>query len=389
VHDYRARQQRVYQWLAGRACGAAVLVDFEGMRDRSLRYLSGHVGDALLFLFGAEAAEGGAGESLLVPWDLPLAERLATVDRLVAYQEYDRRLEKALEAILTARGVGSVELTGRLPFPLVERLKAALPAVKLSCREEGLDAFLAAQRAVKDQEELVCIRRACRITDELLALVEERLGDPRGVSEVQMALLLEAEARDRGAEGMSFETLAAGASRSFGIHCFPAVTGGPFASPGLSILDFGVSFAGYASDVTTTVLRGALSPGQQKMHRAVEEAYTLAVSRCRPGVATTEIAGAVTELFASRGLSMPHGLGHGVGLDNHEEPFFRSRDAGGERADPPRLRPGMPFLRPGMVITIEPGLYDPGEGGIRLENDVLVTETGCEVLTSSHLISLG
>jgi Xaa-Pro dipeptidase len=385
VHDYRARQRRVYQWLADGGRTAAVLADFEGMRDRSLRYLSGHVGDALLFLFLSEAVPSGeslpAGESLLIPWDVPLAERLATVDRLTAYQEYDRRLENALATVLRSREVHSVELTGRLPFPLMERLQAALPEVELSCREEGLDAFLAEQRAVKDAEELACIRRACRITDELLALVEERLRDPRGVSEVQMALLLESEARNRGAEGMSFQTLAAGGNRSFGIHCFPAVTAGPFGPPGLSILDFGVSFAGYGSDVTTTVLRGRLSPRQQEMRRAVEEAYALAVSRCRPGVATTQIAAAVTELFASRGFSMPHSLGHGLGLDSHEAPSFRSLDKGGERAEPPGLRPG-------MVVTIEPGLYDPGEGGIRLENDLLITETGCEVLTSSHLICL-
>jgi len=262
-----------------------VLVDFEGLRNRSLRYLCGHPADALLFLFpartgGAEGAGGanggqgaaGAGESLLVAWDLPLAQRLACVDGGIAYEDYDRSLHQAVTTVLAERGVRSAELSGGLPFPLVQGLQAALPAVEIRCRDGGLDGCLAGAREIKDAEEIACLREACRITDELLALVEDRVRGPRDLSETQVALLLESEARARGAEGMGFETLAAGPGRSFGIHCFPAVTGGPFASTGLSILDFGVCFAGYGSDVTTTVLRGPLRPGQRRMRAAVRRA---------------------------------------------------------------------------------------------------------------------
>lgn len=368
----RSRQERVREWLAAEGCDAAVIVDLESLRDRSLRYLSGHFGDALLFLLGRE--------TLLVPWDLPLAQRLACVDRLTAFERYERSVLVAVTEVLSEQRVRRVELSGKLPFPLVDRLKAALPQTEILCREDGVDALVSRLRERKDPAELARLRQACRITDELLRLVEEKVRDPHPPSEAQLALLLEAEARARGAEGMSFETLAAGPPRSFGIHCFPAVTGGPFASPGLSILDFGVSFEGYGSDVTTTVLRGPSSARQQEMRRAVEAAYALAVSRCRPGEATTEIAAAVNECFASRGFSMPHGLGHGIGLDSHEAPRFRLRP-GEPSADSPRLAPG-------MVFTIEPGLYDPQEGGIRLENDLLVTETGCELLTRSRLIDL-
>ena len=121
----RARQERVREWLAAEGCEAAVIVDLEGLRDRSLRYLSGHVGDALLFLFSA------VRETLLIPWDLPLAQRLSCVDRLTAFERYERSVLLAVTEVLTEHRVRRVELSGKLPFPLVDRLKAALPQTEI------------------------------------------------------------------------------------------------------------------------------------------------------------------------------------------------------------------------------------------------------------------
>jgi Xaa-Pro dipeptidase len=372
---YKARQGRLLRHLAENDLEAAVLVDLEGNRNPSLRYLCGHPQDALLFVFAT-------GDTLLLPWDLPLAERHAVVGRMKAFEEYGRSEELAIRSVLSEAGIRSAELPARLAYPLVESLKSALPDTALLCRTDGLDVRLREWRAVKDEQELAALRRACAITDTLLAEVETMLLEPTnaagGVREMDLALHLEARARELGADGMGFETLAAGPERSFAIHCHPPVTAQGFGGLGCSILDFGVVVDGYTSDVTVTAVRGRLSARQEEMVKAVRGAYELSVSLCRPGVMPAEAARAVDEYFESRGLRMPHALGHGVGLEPHEPPVLRVRESPGSTTP----------LQPGMVFTLEPGLYAPGEGGVRLENDFLCTSKGVEALTSARLLHL-
>ncbi|MCL2762611.1 MAG: M24 family metallopeptidase, partial [Treponema sp.] len=162
---------------------------------------------------------------------------------------------------------------------------------------------------------------------------------------------------------------------SFGIHAFPSWTSAPFGGQGLSILDFGVRYGGYCTDVTLTFVRDP-SPQQKKMVDLVEKAAKLAVEMAVNGVETRALADAVAQFFAKSKKSMPHGLGHGLGLDVHEYPFIRTR------------RDGEWKLVPGMVFTLEPGLYDPVHGGCRLENDILMTETGKTMLTEARIIWL-
>ncbi|MBN1837978.1 MAG: aminopeptidase P family protein, partial [Spirochaetales bacterium] len=291
--------------------------------------------------------------------------------------------EAAIRSVLADAAVRTAELPGTLPFPLVESLKSSLSGTILSCRSDGLDRLLRQWRALKDEEELASLRRACRLTNELLAEVEALLLDPGAgqearLREVDLALGLETGALERGAEGMGFETLAAGPERSFAIHCFPTVTSGRFGVQGLSILDFGVVVEGYTSDVTLTVAQGPLSGRQEEMIGAVRGAYELAAALCGPGVETPTVARAVDEHLEGRGFRMPHSLGHGIGLEAHEEPLLRSRTAPG----------GGTTLEPGMVFTLEPGVYEAGEGGVRLENDFVCTAAGVEALTSARLVRL-
>jgi Xaa-Pro dipeptidase len=373
---YRGRQRRLCEYLGDHDLEAAVLVDLEGSRNRSVRYLCGHPQDALLFLFAS-------GDTLLLPWDLPMAERHAVVGSCTPFEAYGRSEETAIRSVLADVGVRSAELPGTLAYPLVEALKASLPGTALSCRSDGLERQLREWRAIKDEAELSAVRRACRITDELLGEVEAQLRESAGGSgselrEVDLGLRLETAARERGAEGMGFETLAAGPERSFAIHCFPTVTAGRFAAQGFSILDFGVAVDGYTSDVTLTAVRGPLNARQEEMLNAVRGAYDLAVSLCGPGVEPRTVALAVDEHLESRGFHMPHSLGHGIGLDAHEEPLLRSRKGSGR----------MVTLEPGMAFTLEPGVYHSEQGGVRLENDFLCTDAGVEALTSARLIRL-
>jgi Xaa-Pro dipeptidase len=130
--------------------------------------------------------------------------------------------------------------------------------------------------------------------------------------------------------------------------------------------------------VTLTVARGRLSETQERMIALVEEAYDAAVAACKPGVSPQAPAQKVDAIFTAAGVKMPHGLGHGIGLDAHEGPGLRAL------GDPPPY-----MLSPGMVFTIEPGLYDPGLGGVRKENDVLISEKGSRVLTRARILRIG
>lgn len=231
-------------------------------------------------------------------------------------------------------------------------------------------------RSVKDADEIATIEQACAITDKIIDLIEKQLKTGKIKTETDVALLIEKESRAAGAEGTGFETLAAGPERSFGIHAFPPYTSGAFPAPGMSILDFGVKYRGYTSDVTLTVTAGELSPAQEKQIALVEKAYKAALELYKPGKPTRESSLKADEIFHKAKRSMPHALGHGIGLEAHEGPAIRNRED------------NTWVYEPGMVVTLEPGLYHPDHGGCRLENSILITEDGNRVLTHARIIRL-
>jgi Xaa-Pro dipeptidase len=372
AQTYAERRARVAARLREEGMAALLIEDTEGRRNPSIRYLSGHPADALLVI----SAEGA---SILIAWDVNMAASLAHVENVAAYTDFERLPQKALAGGLERLGVkkgGQVELPSVTPYPRYIDYVDALPDYDLVCRAEGMDAFIEDMRAVKDSAELALYRRAAAITDGLIDEIEAAVRAGRIRSEMDAALFIERECRARGCEGTGFETLAAGPSRSFGIHAFPPYGAGDFAVNGMSILDFGLKLDGYTTDVTMSFIRGKLPPRAERMIELVEAAYAACFSRCGPGVPSRQVALAADEVFAAEGFSMPHGLGHGVGLEAHEAPAVRSR------AD------NAAILAPGHIITIEPGLYDPELGGVRLENDVLITAEGAEVLTHSRIVRL-
>jgi Xaa-Pro dipeptidase len=376
---FRSRQARLAAWLGREGLRAAVLDDFEGARCGTVRWLCGQPTDAILVVFAA-------GRSVLVPWDVNMAAAMAEVDRVIPYADFKRSFGDAVAGVLAeAGGAGAGGAAGKVEFPARTshlrhaELAGRLAGAEVVIRSDGLDAFLRRERSIKDALEVEVLDRAARITNEVIAEVEKAvMGRPAGsLREVDVAHMVEREALARGAEGLGFETLAAGPSRSWGIHCFPAFSAGPFGGPGLSILDFGVRVDGYTTDVTLTVARGPLSAEQQRMVELVEKAYAVSVAAVAAGVSPREPALRADEVFTASGLRMPHALGHGIGIDAHEGPLLRSSGD----------LPDASFLA-GMVFTIEPGLYDPVHGGVRLENDVLITPTGPRVLTGSRIIRL-
>ena len=356
-----------------------MLEDFENSRNLTLRWLSGHPTDAIFVAFAD-------GRTVLVPWDVNLANDRAAVDRIIPYTDFKRSFREAVIGVLKGNGLEAdggaarrIEFSARTSHLRHKELVGDLPKAEILIRSDGVESFLGKSRTIKDETEIAAIEKASAITNTLIGTIEESLASSRAgdLREIDLAQLVEREALALGAEGMGFETLAAGTSRSWAIHPFPAYSRERFGGPGLSILDFGVRVEGYTSDVTLTVARGALSAEQERMIGMVEQAYAAAVAAALPGASPQEPARRADEVFAAAGYRMPHALGHGIGLEAHEGPLLRSQ---GEGSDP--------ALLPGMVFTIEPGLYDPAQGGVRWENDFLIGPSGAKVLTKARIIRL-
>ena len=225
--------------------------------------------------------------------------------------------------------------------------------------------LIATQRTVKDADEISIIRRAVKLGAALFPAALKQLRP--GVSESTVAAQIEYEARMRGAEGMSFETIVAGGARSALPH--GRASHHPLPRRGFVVLDFGVILTGYCSDMTRTVHLGKPDARARSIYEAVLSAQIAAIEAVRPGVPVSAVDRAARSMLDRAGFGhfFTHSTGHGVGLEIHEPP----RIAGNERQ----------ALRPGMVVTIEPGVYIPREGGVRIEDMVLVTKRGCEVLT--------
>ena len=197
-----------------------------------------------------------------------------------------------------------------------------------------------------------------------------------GVKETDVAAEMEHAARRAGAEAMSFPTIIAAGKRSALPHGRASRT--PIAARGFVVCDFGVILAGYCSDRTRTVHLGRPTSEARRLYEAVREAQQAAIACVRAGVSVAEVDGAGRKVLQQQGLArhFTHSTGHGVGLEIHEAP----RVAAGQTE----------VLRAGMVITIEPGVYFAGSGGVRIEDVVVVTDGGCEVLapSSTELITI-
>jgi len=219
-------------------------------------------------------------------------------------------------------------------------------------------------RMVKDAAELAAIRRAAKLGASLLRIACEEIRP--GKREVEIAAAMEYEARRQGAEGMSFPTILAAGERSAVVHGRASQVRIP--RRGFVVCDFGVILAGYCSDRTRTVHVGRPSSKARQFYGAVLEAQLAAIDAVRAGVTAEDVDAAARNVLKKRKLAryFTHSLGHGLGLEIHESP----RIAAGQ---------GL-VLEPGMVITIEPGAYVPGKWGVRIEDVVVVTDSGCEVL---------
>jgi Xaa-Pro aminopeptidase len=227
-----------------------------------------------------------------------------------------------------------------------------------------VDEVLTALRIVKDAAELAAIERACALTDAAFAYLTSTVRP--GMTERDIAWELEGWFRANGAEDLAFEPLVLVGARAAMPHGHPSDVA--VANGEALLFDFGCQVDGYRSDMTRTVFFGEPSHETRRRYEAVRQAQQLAFEAAAPGVIGLQLDRVAREHLASAGLgeAFAHGLGHGIGLDTHEAPMLKDWD-----------RP----LEAGMVFTLEPGVYFPGELGIRIEDDVHLTDAGPRRLT--------
>jgi len=275
----------------------------------------------------------------------------------VAFVETARNLLQAIGELLAEQRIGFEEQ--HVSYAGYRTLvDAGVDAVPRSGLVESL-------RAVKDDAEIASLRRAAALSDEVFAaLARERFA---GRSERELAWWVERSFREAGAEGVAFDTVVAAGPTASSPHAEPGSA--PIEQGVLVTIDAGCVLDGYCSDCTRTFAVGEVSERLRGLHALCLEAQLAGLAAVAPGVHGRDADAASRTAIDDAGLGWAygHGLGHGVGLQVHETPVLRP-----ESAD---------VLAPGNVVSVEPGIYLPGDAGVRIEDLVLVTEDGCERLT--------
>lgn len=227
------------------------------------------------------------------------------------------------------------------------------------------DAELSAIRTVKDAGELEILERVAGMASQALL---EIVGDVRpGALESDIAWALEVAMRKAGAEGKSFDFIVASGERGALPH--GKASDKRLAAGELVTIDYGALFRGYCSDETVTLCLGEPDSRQREVYETVREAQEIAIEAARPGMSFKELDAKARDHIAAKGYGQyfGHGLGHGIGLDVHEHPTVSPRSTA--------------QIEEGMVFTVEPGIYIPGWGGVRIEDSVVMERNGCRRIT--------
>jgi len=350
----RTPSQRL-AYLQGRL--AAMGLDAYWVVDpANVRYLSGFTGDDSTLLVSA-------GRSVLVT-DSRYEEQAcaeAAVDEIEC-----RRVPMAacVATLCRKQGVGKLGLAARkVVHADWDALSSALPAVGLAAFQEGP---VERMRVRKSREELESIMAALEVAQAAFGRFSAR-AEP-GRSERWLAALLEWEMKSAGADDAPFETICAVDERASLPHA--GCTDRPLVADSALLVDWGARVGGYCCDLTRVVGAGTMPACAEELAQVVVQAQEAACERLGPGVPCCEVDRAARAVIARAGYGryFGHATGHGVGLEVHEAP---------------RLGAGVEsILLPGMVVTVEPGIYLPGVAGVRIEDVAVITPRGCELLSS-------
>jgi len=285
---------------------------------------------------------------------------VADMSDIRSYSGADNRI--AILKDLLGDGQGVVGAEAHLPFSIYEELTAAVPSIEL----RNASNMLSRARLVKSEEEIESIRRAARIVEAGIKAGREFIRE--SATEKEISLEVERAMRERGAEGISYCVVQTGAKTA----TWNPPSDDTVMKGDMFLMDLSATYDGYHADITRPTVIGEPSEKQKRVYEVILEAQSRAINTVRDGVKAGEVHDAAREVIENEGFGdcHPFGIGHGLGLEAHEIPQlteYKNMDM---------------VLQPGIVMTIEPTINIPGEFGVRIEDDVLVTEGGRESLTT-------
>lgn len=311
--------------------------------------------------FMALCLQADGGSTLFVPTLEKDEAEASGFPHIVTVSDTDNPMDKLREVVGSNHaGLLSIEKQ-HLTVARFEQLQTVFGQIETKAAED----LLLGMRLRKDQAEVAIMKEAAAIADRC---VEVAVGAVAvGKTEAELVSLIESTAKELGAEGMSFSTIVLAGEKSALPHGSPGnrkITEGDFV-----LFDLGVVFKGYCSDITRTVVVGEPTAKQREIYEAVLAANLAGIEATKPGAAAKTVDRAARAVITERGYGeyFTHRVGHGLGIEVHEFPSMH-----GENDQE---------MVPGMVFTIEPGIYVPEVGGVRIEDDVLVTDDGVEILT--------
>jgi Xaa-Pro aminopeptidase len=363
ITTYSDRVQRLRLILAEEGLDALVVTNPDNRR-----YLSGFTGhDSGADSAGALVITGG---KVLLITDGRYIEQAKHEVAGISIKKREAALAPLVAELLTEAQVTSAGFeANHVTVAQLEDWKQALADKKPSVSLRATRTLVERQRVIKDAEEIAAIERAVAITDETFTHICRFLR--AGMTERRIAQEIERYMEERGAEGLAFDSIVASGPNAALPH---AVPGNREIGEGEPItIDMGAKLDGYCADMTRTICLGDPSPEMAKTYALVLRAQETCLEGLRPGMTGKQADALARDVFvaAAREDQYLHGTGHGLGLEIHEDPRLSKY---GEEF----------ILAPGMAITIEPGLYVPDVGGVRIEDTAVVTEDGIRILTTSH-----
>ena len=368
--------ESIIKFLEEKKIDVLMITDYENSRNINLQYLSGHPTDATMLI-------NSSGESTLIPWDVPLAEKHSEVDEIINPANFSLNVFLAMKDLFENRWKKSsisVGVHSTTTYGFVVKMKALIPGVKYFEEPIQIKQFFEELRATKTEFEIRKLIEAANIGTKTIKDIHDFCVNAPDGTEKDLSFLVRKKMAEYGANDVSFEPLVANSSRAYEIHQHPFASDQRFNLPGLALIDFGAKFQGYCSDITVPISFGKLSDEQIKMRELTIKSYDAAVEMIDIGVPLWKIHDTAQQILKKGGYPMPYSLGHGLGLTVHDSPSITRKPTD----DYSRNFWKEETIQDGMVFTIEPGAYKKGLGGQRLENDVLIRNGKVEIITSSE-----
>ncbi|MFH8080907.1 MAG: Xaa-Pro peptidase family protein [Candidatus Aenigmatarchaeota archaeon] len=318
---------------------AALLFSSDDVRDVNFDYFSGFKKPTYSFYLISK-------KNLLITSSIDYERALKETEKdVIKLKDYGYSLKKVLKKFYRGKVLGVI--ASKFPLSLAKSLRG-YKLVDIGNKAKNI-------RAIKNKHELKLIKKSCHVANKGIDFIRKKLSQEK--TEAEFARELQEYLKRFDIEGFSFNTIVSSGKRSAFIHPYPTASNKKI-SNGLGLIDFGVVYKGYCSDVTIPFSFGKLSQAQQKIIESVLECYDVCKDAAKEGVIADQLFKIAESFLSQKGFELKHGIGHGIGLEVHDPPSlsFKSDDV----------------LQKNMVITLEPGIYEINQGGFRIENDFVV-----------------